>query len=161
MYVYIFAPSKFLVFSNSDIFFLKCRSMVKPVRSSLINSNSPGRTSFNSPISPVKVTGDWKKSPTKNTTYYQRISKTPPPMISPSLVTSLSSPKDKIDMTQQNCCVCQKKSFISSTTNTSTQTVDQVKYTCMKTVSFYNLYCVLIRNLNNTGNSLCNIFKRC
>ena len=155
MYVRISAFLKWPVFCNNDIFSSNCRSMVKPVRSSLINSNSPGRTSSNSPISPVKVTGDGKKSPTKNTTYYQRISKTPPPMISPSLVTSLSSPKDKVDTTQPNCCVCQKKSFISSTTNTSTQTVDQVKYTCMKNVSFCNLYCLLIRHLNITETSLC------
>ena len=127
--MFIFLNCQNFKYLVTIIFFFKCRSMVKPVRSSLINSNSPGKTISNSSISPVKTTGDGKKSPTKNTTYYQRISRTPPPMISPSLVTSLSSPKDKVDTTQPNCCVCQKKSFISSTTNTSTQTVDQVNNT--------------------------------
>ena len=136
-------------------FFLKCRSMVKPVRSSLINSNSPGKTISNSSISPVKTTGDGKKSPTKNTTYYQRISKTPPPMISPSLVTSLSSPKDKVDTTQPNCCVCQKKSIISSTTNTSTQTVDQVNHTQIENIILRHVFILLKQLLSNIHSFIC------
>ena len=131
--MFILLHSQSFLYLVTMIFFFICRSMVKPVRSSLMNSNSPGKTISNSPISPVKTTGDGKKSPTKNTTYYQRISRTPPPMISPSLVTSLSSPKDKVDTTQPNCCVCQKKSSISSTTNISTQTVDQVNPLRLKT----------------------------
>ena len=105
--------------------------MVKPVRQSISNHSTPSKANSNlsatidKHLTPVKSPRAKTKSSTtsRNSTISQRISKTPPPMISPSLVTSLSSPRDKtsVKSPSQVSCQCKHSKISSSTAATQTE----------------------------------------
>ena len=104
--------------------------MVKPVRQSISSHSTPSKTNSNlsatidKHLTPVKSPRAKTKSSTtsRNSTISQRISKTPPPMISPSLVTSLSSPRDKTSVKSQSQVGCQCKYSKTSSSTAATQT---------------------------------------
>ena len=118
--------------------------MVKPVRQSVSSHSTPSKTNSNLSSTverlhnPVKSPRERIKSTTtsRSSTISQRISKTPPPMISPSLVTSLSSPRDKTNLKTQTQSCCQCKNFKNSS-STATQTVNQVILIFIIIASYY------------------------
>jgi len=111
----------------------KKTNVVKPVRQSISSHSTPSKTNSNLSSTverlhnPVKSPRERNKSSTtsRSSTISQRISKTPPPMISPSLVTSLSSPRDKTNLKTLNQSCCQCKSSKNSSSTAATQTVNQ------------------------------------
>ena len=119
--------------------------MVKPVRQSVSSHSTPSKTNSNLSSTverlhnPAKSPRERNKSSTtsRSSTISQRISKTPPPMISPSLVTSLSSPRDKTNLKPhtQSCCQCKSSKNYSSTA--ATQTVNQVRLIFTIIASYY------------------------
>ena len=127
--------------------------MVKPVRQSVSSHSTPSKTNSNLSSTverlhnPVKSPRERNKSSTtsRSSTISQRISKTPPPMISPSLVTSLSSPRDKTNLKTQTQSCCQCKSSKNSSSTAATQTVNQVIFLYNHHFFFVNLLILFFR----------------